>query len=133
MDNPGIFMLIFGLGLAVIGGLVLRQQTRLRRKGVRVMGTVTRIEKEVTTSTSYNPVVRFPTQAGEEVETATRTGMPWAGPPVGTVVPVIYDPADPARAEIDSWGRRGLLTVLGLMLPGGVALMVVGIIRLIQG
>jgi hypothetical protein len=133
VDNPGIFMLIFGLILAVIGGLILRQQTRLRRKGVRVMGTVTRIEKSVTTSTSYTPVVRFPTQAGEEVETVTKVGMPWAGPPVGQVVPVIYDPADPTLAEIDTWGRRGLLTVLGLMLPGGVALMVVGTSLLIQG
>ena len=142
MNNPGVLMLIFGGGFAVIGGLMLRQQIRLRRKGVRVMGTVTRIEEQTmrgvtgadrAPSTTYKPVVRFHTQAGEEIETVTNVGMPWAGHPAGEAVPVMYDPADPAHAEIDTSGRRGLLTLLGLlMLLGGLALVVVGIMRLIQ-
>ncbi len=79
-------------------------------------------------------MVRFYTQAGEEIETVTNVGMPWAGHPVGEVVPVIYDPADPTLAEIDTPGRRGSLTVVGLiMLPGGLALAVAGAVSLARG
>jgi hypothetical protein len=130
-----VYLIIFGVPLAVIGGLILRQQTRLRRKGVRVMGTVTRTQGSTDAGgTSYTPVVRFHTQAGEEIETETGVGTPWKGRQVGKVVPVIYDPARPTRAQIDTPGKRGVLTVSGLvMFPGGVALVVVGIVLLIQG
>ena len=130
-----VYLIIFGVPLAAIGGLMLRQQIRLRRKGVRVMGTVTRTQEEHTQGgVSYTPVVRFHTQAGKEIETATKVGTPWKGRRVGTVVPVIYDPARPTLAQIDTPGGRGVLTVSGLvMFPGGVALVVVGIVLLIQG
>ena len=130
-----VFLLILGLPCTFMGGLAVRQQTRLRRKGVRVMGTVTRFETGASSSgVSYTPVVRFSTQAGKEVESGTRVEMPWKRPPVGTVVPLIYDRANPDLVEIDTWARRGLETVFGLlMLLAGVAMMVVGIVRLIQG
>src|SRR5215813_10549630 len=131
-----VILIIFGGMMAWIGGLWLRRQIRLRRKGVRVMGTVTRTEEERSNqgTISYKPVVRFHTQAGEEIETATKVGTPWAGRRVGKVVPVIYDPARPTLAEIDTPGGRGVLTGCGLvMFPVGVALVVVGIVLLIQG
>ena len=37
-----VILIIFGGVMAWIGGLWLRWQIRLRRRGVRVMGTVTR-------------------------------------------------------------------------------------------
>lgn len=108
---------------------------------MRVMGTVTLIEERLgqhvngswTGGSSYRPVVRFRTLAGEEIETITNLGSPLAAPPVGQEVPVVYDSADPTLAEIDTAGRRGAMTVLGgLMLPGAAVLVVVGVILLIR-
>ncbi len=45
--------------LALLGGLMLGQQIRLRRKGVRVMGTVTRIEEQTTTHLSADEIHRI--------------------------------------------------------------------------
>lgn len=141
VSTPSVVLLIFGVVIGAIGGLMLRQQLLLRRRGVRVMGTVTRIEERLgqhvngswTGGSSYWPVVRFRTLAGEEIETITNVGTPSPRPPVGQQVPVVYDSADPTLAQIDTAGRRGVMTVLGwLMLPGGVVLVVVGVILLIQ-
>lgn len=126
-------LLFMGVVFAVVGGLVLRQEIRFQRTGVRVMGTVTGIKEEWMSSghhshRTYKTVVRFSTQDGKEIETTTMVGMPSPGHRVGEVVPVIYDPADPTRAGINTLGRRSVAPVVGLVfLPLGVVLLVVGI------
>jgi hypothetical protein len=129
-----------GLFLAVIGGWGVRGQLRLRRHGIRVVGTVIGMREAWVAgpdagqpgSPSYRPVVRFRTPSGQEIVTATRVGTP-GGLAVGRAVPIRYDPRRPTSAEIDSFRERGLLNLLAAaLLVGGLALAVAGAAHLLR-
>jgi len=134
------YVLVAGAFLIVIGGYGFSQQLRLQRKGERVMGIVVGREQRWVSgqppgspgSYAYRPVVRFRTLAGQEIEATTRVGTPIGLRP-GREVPVLYDPARPASAEIDSFRERGLLNLLtAAFLVGGILLMVVGTATLLR-
>ena len=107
-------------GLVVAGGGIagLRRARRLAR-GPRAQGTITGVERHFTgRSGAYFPVLTFPALDGTEVRTTVPQGRILKAPRVGKQVKVLYDPANPARAFIDSPGLRysGLFfLILGLV------------------
>jgi hypothetical protein len=83
-----------------------------------VPGTIVDVERRFTgKSSAYFPVVSFRTRDGAEVRAVAPQGKVFWSPKVGKPVKVIYDPADPPRAYIDSSGLRFgpvLFVVVGL-------------------
>jgi Protein of unknown function (DUF3592) len=74
-----------------------------------------------------SPVVAFTTQAGEqrsEVGSVNRHPPPWA---VGEVVEVVYDPADPTRAdlrtEVAGWSLWFAIWCAVAMVPAAIAVL----------
>lgn len=86
------------LGWAISSALWL---LRLHRRGVRTSGLVLRWIKTIDSldgGETWQPRICFETPAGPH-EFTSRNGMGCRLYPEGASLPVIYDPADPARAE----------------------------------
>jgi hypothetical protein len=57
-------------------------------------------------TTDYNLVVRFVTASGQVVQFRSAEGHSPPPESVGDSVRVLYDPANPQRARLDTWGGR---------------------------
>lgn len=106
---------LLGAGLVLIGsGLYTRfQRRRFLRSAGRATGTVVDIVvKRARKGNARFPVIRFTGPAGEPVEFHSS----FAGPPstftIGAQVPVRYDPAEPRRAEVDSFLALWFMTLM---------------------
>jgi Protein of unknown function (DUF3592) len=75
--------------------------------------------------TTYTPVIRFETAAGASViATANRSGSRRSYQ-VGQTVPVLYDPANPQKLEVNKfWDRWAMVAVA---LGAAVILLFIGI------
>jgi|ERR1700722_9954900 hypothetical protein len=109
-------LLVAGLVVAGCGIAGLRHTRRLARG----QGTIAGFERHFTgKSGAYFPVLSFLTLDGTEMRTMVPQGSIFKAPKVGKQVKVLYDPAKPAHAFIDSPGLRysgpGFL-ILGLIL-----------------
>ena len=124
-----MLLLVFvGLVLAAGGGYGARQGRRLTRTGQRVPGTVVSLAWKHSSGSEggsqvCHPVLAFRTLDGREIQTATGVGSSRVIAQPGEEVPVIYDPRNPSRAEIDTWAGRAswlpwLITVAGLAVLG---------------
>ena len=112
------------IGMAIAGALAIvyfaakgARAWRLRSIGVRTTGVIT--EQRMRSSVNYAQF-RFADPLGRPVDGASDFGtmLPQLAP--GDQVPVIYDPADPSHARIDTFVHGGLLgAALGI---GGGAL-----------
>src|SRR5215467_5436410 len=99
-------LLLLGLAVAGWGIYWLRRRRKLARAS-GVPGTIVDVERRFTgKSNAYFPVVSFRTRDGAEVRAVAPQGKVFWSPKVGKPVTVLYDPADPARAYIDSAGLR---------------------------
>ena len=89
-----------------IGFLVAVVRQFRRRKGsARAVGTVVGLEKRVFTAGSsgvYCPVVEFTPPGGGTVRFESAFGTMPASNKAGDSVTVLYDPAAPEKAEVDS-------------------------------
>lgn len=92
----GAFAFLIGLGWLAYGGL-------LKVRGRSVEGTVVGHERSDADGTSFAPVVSFKTAEGRTIEFTSGEYLPREPPPLGQHVRVLYDPAAPQRAEIDSF------------------------------
>jgi hypothetical protein len=105
-------LLLGGLGvLSVVGGTrSLRQARGFRARARRVTGILTGIhaDRRDGQTTTY-PVLRFRTLEGTEVETTSNVNEEpyYLTRTRGAQVAVLYDPADPRKACIDSPSGRG--------------------------
>jgi hypothetical protein len=79
-----------------------------------------------------SPVVTYTTRSGEQrtaIGSVNRRPAPWA---VGDTVEVVYDPADPARAdlrsELDGWGLWFGIWCALAALPAAIALLPVALL-----
>jgi hypothetical protein len=140
-----VILLLVGLVFAAVGVYGSRRQILLRRKGKRVTGTVTRIDKQWDAGGgpgnaggySYWPVLGFQTLAGQQIEARSRTGNSTLGPvnlgvKVGQPVRVIYDPANPSEAEVDTFSAQATAMLLPLFCAAvGIGLVVAGIVTMI--
>jgi hypothetical protein len=101
----------------------------LKRDGVTGLGHVTGSATDNTSRggrTLYAPVVEFVTRSGEKVTYQSRIYTRTALPP-GKLVTVLYDPANPHEARIDSFTEIWVFPLVGfvggliLIFGGGVA------------
>lgn len=117
----GYVLLIGGTAMAIGGIWFISQAAAFLDATARTDGTVIALERKRSAKgfDQDHPVVRFTVpETGETIELQSRFGM-WPSPfAVGDAVEVAYDPADPARARIDSfwtlWFVPVLLVTFGL-------------------
>lgn len=133
-----MLILLAGLVIAALGVIIVRQNRRLTRTGQRVTGTVVdlRWHSHATQNgggyTTYHAVLAFRTRDGREVEAVTRNGGRKIIAHPGEQVPVVYDPRQPTRAEIDTRAGRAAWWP-PLVAVAGLALTVYGVYRVASG
>jgi hypothetical protein len=95
-------------GLAAFGLLVgaawayFSQQRKMQSR-VQTNGTVVELaERPGNRSTIFCPAVEFSIPSGEKIRFTSEFGSRPASHPVGQIVAVRYDPADPQNAEVES-------------------------------
>jgi hypothetical protein len=111
----GYFLVAGGIVMLVAGIWFAGEAADFLETTARTDGTVVALQRErgIKGSTEDHPVVRFvQPETGETVEFKSRFGI-WPSPfTVGEVVEVAYDPADPTRADINSFWTIWLLPIL---------------------
>lgn len=134
MNKGGLIIgaLFLLVGLACLGAAWDRSGAdhALSEKGVRAEGTVVELGRFRTIKgrTRYRSIIEFPDQAGKRQRFASAAATRSPGHSIGQRVPVIFDPANPADAAIDTFTERRLASlILGFLgsaftLLGGAAL-----------
>jgi hypothetical protein len=108
-------LVLFVVGLVVgVGVLELDRKERQRQEGaVRAEGTVVaQIKQQTADGTAYAPVIAFSTGTGERVSFTAHTADTRTYY-LGANVPVLYQPGNPAGAQIDSSTLRLMRNLLG--------------------
>ncbi len=124
---PPVTFLLLGLTFIWLGMRTRSSSRRLGPTASRASGVVTELRYVARAGGSggglYYPVLRFSTADGRQVDTLARYGRRPALVSVGEQVTVLYDPADPAIADLEGMGA-----VLGDTDGGclGTGLVVVG-------
>jgi hypothetical protein len=128
-----LFWIFLLIGLGLLGGaafLVVDTRNDIARAD-KADGTVVALigERDSDGDTMYYPRVRFITRSGNPVEFTGSVGSSPAAFDVGEPVAVLYDPAEPEEARIDSffqlWFAALVLGGIGLVfaaIGGGGAL-----------
>ncbi len=140
-DHPEIIpagVCAVGLIFVAQGVITLARVRRFARRAVRTTGIVVDLARrwsdpggpESTGSYLYFPIVRFGTADGQAVEFRSPTGTSWRSRRVGQTVPVMYDPANPRDARIDTFMATSCLpigfTLFGVIfVAGGAAILLV--------
>jgi hypothetical protein len=117
---PILFLAIF----IAMGWVPILQAARrglrnrdLVQSGWRTTGTVIDYRRSSGKNARIWPVVRFSTPQGASVTFESLYHPPYTGYIPGQRVPVVYDPNDPRRAEIDDperlWGGLGVSCLVG--------------------
>jgi hypothetical protein len=115
---------VFVLAGALLIGLGVREFVTTQRflaKASTADGVVVRVDKVVDYQwvgsgdertyekvTAYYPVVRFVTASGQVVQYTDDVGEDPPAYRVGDSVRVLYDPANPQKARLDTWSSRWL-------------------------
>jgi len=114
----GLGFVVLGLALVVGAGVVFFRQRKARASAVRGAGVVVDLARnQGQRGWLYHPVVEFETVSGQNVRFEDAVGSNPAGYSSGQQVKVLYQPADPEKAEIDSatslYFYPGCLLVMG--------------------
>ncbi len=118
-----LFSSIFGfVGIVMlVGGFLMYQNTAgFVATAVHTQGTVVDISRVWSSSSSggsyvYRPIIEFKTKEGADGKFESTNGRNPSPFAKGDVVEILYDPQNPDKAEIDSFGE---LWVGNLILPG---------------
>ena len=114
-----VALLVLGLALAS-GGIAGQHRFRRLARATGVSGTIVDYEDRFTGRSGASfPVVDFHTVNGTTMRVTMRQGRLFTQPRVGSQVKVIYNPAKPDVAYIDSAGLRYgsfLFVIVGLAL-----------------
>jgi len=120
---------VFGQGFAL---MLARRPVRLLRAGGKAQGTVTGNDEQVITGgrssarTYYFPQIAFTSANGERISFKS-TGGSKVAIAQGTVIPLLYDPAQPHEATLNSFGSLWLFPlVLSLLSLPFLAIGLVG-------
>ncbi len=115
----GYVVLLIGIGLITFTIYRLVQTAKFAKVGQRVTGTVIKIRVERRPRRIYYyPTIQFTTLKNSTRRFESKSSIPW---PFfwfkeGDIVPILYDPDDPSRAEISfGYSLWGPWLVLGLM------------------
>lgn len=103
-----IVYLCFAVSLLVGAGVIAWRQMALIRAGAKTTGTIVGWEKD---EDSYFPLIEYKRPDGSIISFRSETGWGWRVRPVGSKVPVVYDPGNPSRAEIDRFSYRWLAPI----------------------
>lgn len=120
----GIFFFAFGMLFAGIGGWHFVSKLDLVASGVRAQGTVVSLESRYNSDsgTTYRPVVEFTDAKGTLHRFTGGVGSKPAAYSRGEQVEVIYDPALPGQAIVNSFTERFLFPLafggFGLLFAG---------------
>lgn len=113
-----------GLPLLIIAGFLIFRDIAFFNKAVEARGTVIELEEKVSrdrdgTSRSYYPRVSFIDNKGKEFTFTSNSGSNPPGFSEGEEVTVLYDPASPSKAKIDTffqtWGMSFFVAILGVI------------------
>jgi hypothetical protein len=116
----GIFF-VAGLGMLAGGYFSVQRTHHFIAGAVTVQGVVVEnVLKSSTnndgTSWSYYPHVRFRTTEGRDIDFVSNAGSGRPSFPVNQPVAVLYDPQQPEKASINSFGQLwGLSLILGIL------------------
>ena len=128
--NP--LLIIIGLFLTGIGYITLHKNRRLAKIGIKTMAKVVNIieqhgtDSEGYSTTSYYPELEF---ADADKKTHRFQGNVGGGKrkfKIGQEVEILYDPGDPSKAQMKSFGAQWLMPVV--LMGVGVMLVVGGVI-----
>lgn len=110
----GMLALAIGTALLVVAANFFSADSDLAAKGGRAEGSVTEIEEYRVASGKrmYRPHVGFIDAAGQRRTFVSSLGSNPPSYAKGDRVAIIYDPANPGRAEIDSFLSRYLGTLV---------------------
>ena len=118
----GALFVVVGGGFGVLGVLGLVQHRRFGARAARTQGRVVGVEErrqriQGRRRRLLHPVVRFRTDAGQEVTVVNPIGTTFAPSP-GQPVDVLYDPDRPADARLDAatstWFVPTVMLVVGI-------------------
>jgi Protein of unknown function (DUF3592) len=124
-ENVKIFLVVIGGCLGSAGDYRLFRNEALVEHGCSARGVVTRLVWSSgggDTGGKYTPEFKFNASDGSTHVVMSGCGSTPCPFKVGQEIRVVYDPLDPARAEINTvgqlWFIPGLLTVVGLVMLG---------------
>jgi hypothetical protein len=105
-----------GLSMAAYGAVLWRRNRALLATGQRTSGVVVdnQVESRTDQSLVFRPVVRFRTGTGEEI-TVVANRPSHRSFVAGTSLPIVYDPADPASADLATGGAGRPYLISGLV------------------
>lgn len=100
-----------GLAFIALGAQTIRTARRLRASGQRVPGVVVRLRWDPSEygGGQFYPVLRFQMHDGTVIETESDLGSNPAPARQGQPVTVVYDPARPRRARLDTMIGGGMI------------------------
>jgi len=104
--------------LAVVWAvLAYRSQRRFLSRALRASGLVVGLnESQGKGGTVYFPVVRYTTAAGATLTTTSKDSKSKRRYPIGRAIPVLYDPDQPDKAEIDEFSSRWSMVAAALII-----------------
>lgn len=117
-------LLALGLVCLLLGGYLAWQTVTFASTAVETTGTVVSyFEHEVEGSTRHRPRVRFQTANGDIYTVAGQMEYTSQRIPVGTQVPVQYQPAEPMKIRLatffDNWLGATISLAVGLVAMAG--------------
>lgn len=128
--KPGCIWLLLNLmWVAMLGAAYYYGHTswELTRSGASAVGTVVALKESPATQDSgvtYTPVIRYEVDGRAYTFTSSNSSDPPAYK-VSQRVGIIYDPAEPARARVNSWRELWLMPVI----LGAAALVVAAVVN----
>lgn len=134
-----ILTVLFGLVFLGVGWLISSHETERQRTALHASGEVIEnaefldpeMDRNRPEAVMYAPRLRFTTASGQSFEFLSTTRTRPARYAVGERVPVLYDPARPSEASIESSDATGavftgvgifVLVIAGVLTAFGVAL-----------
>ena len=118
----GLRLVALSVGLALLGGAawLYRHESAFIASAAAAQGRITALQshRDSEGTLLYTPRVRFTPEGRRDYEFNDRISSSHPGRKVGDAVPVLYDPGDPAHAQIDrgvwNYFLPAALAVLGL-------------------
>lgn len=105
----GIFVLIFGLVFATIGGGFSYFSYTFAQTAIATSGIVTDVSvkrsssSDGSSSVTYQPTISFTDQNGTSHSAQTFLSSSSYNYAIGTKVRILYNPSDPSSMRLDSW------------------------------
>ena len=125
----GLICIAVGCGFLATALRIYLARKRFLATALAAPGTVVEVRiRGVGRNAESVPTLEFPLPGGRVQRTESWMGSGFQGFAVGQAVPVRYDPADPGRAEVDTfavlWGLAVLRTGYGVafLIMGAAAL-----------